>query len=127
MAAVARLVTLLELADDGDGVDVCARQEAELNDGRRVLLLDDRGWSSSPGIGRLDQIEVTARTVVGPDEPTGARTQAEAWASHWNALATILERHGVVIDATTLSCLRHDVVIGDRLGALIRDGSGDGS
>jgi hypothetical protein len=45
---VARLVTPVELRDaDARRMSVSARHEAELVDGRRVLLLDDRGWSSS--------------------------------------------------------------------------------
>jgi hypothetical protein len=45
-------------------------------DGRRVLLLDDRGWSASgpPGIWAVTSVEEIvdmARTVVGPDEPFG--------------------------------------------------------
>ena len=51
MAAVARLLTLVDIADqEDDGPDarrlsVSARHEAVLADGRRVVLLEDRGWS----------------------------------------------------------------------------------
>ena len=47
-----------------------ARHEAELVDGRRVLLLDDRGWSSSGNVSDIwaltsvEDIEKTARMVV---------------------------------------------------------------
>lgn len=49
MAAVARLVTLVDVDDDVADprqMSVSARHEAVLVDGRRLLLLDDRGWSS---------------------------------------------------------------------------------
>ena len=45
---VARLVTLLDL-DGGAGarsMSVSARHEAVLADGRRIVLLDDRGWTT---------------------------------------------------------------------------------
>src|SRR3954471_7483231 len=47
---VARLVTFADL--DGDPADarelsVSARLEAELGDGRRLVLLDGRGWTAS--------------------------------------------------------------------------------
>ena len=50
MAAVTRLVTLVDLREevaDASQMSVTARHEAVLTDGRRLLLLDDRGWSES--------------------------------------------------------------------------------
>jgi hypothetical protein len=51
MAAVARLLTLVDVDDEGTGgrqMSVSARHEAVLVDGRHILLLGDRGWSSAP-------------------------------------------------------------------------------
>jgi hypothetical protein len=51
MAAVACLLTFVDIADDDDAahdarrMSVSARHEVVLADGRRVVLLDDRGWS----------------------------------------------------------------------------------
>lgn len=46
MPAVTRLVTLAELHGATDAhLSVSARHEAVLDDGCRVLLLDDRGWT----------------------------------------------------------------------------------
>jgi hypothetical protein len=117
MPAVARLVTLVDL-DDRPGVS--ARHEAELADGRRVLLLDDRGWTSAPLVPgedatSLEDIERMARTVVGPDEPLDGGSQEDAAASHWAHLERILEQQGVSVDVLELKQLPHDVVIGDRL------------
>ena len=103
MSAVARLLTFVDIADeDDDGRDthrisVSARHEAVLEDGHRVVLLNDRGWSEelrvawqdepSPERGRVElpglwmhetvqEMERTARTVVGPDEPFEGRSRA---------------------------------------------------
>ena len=126
MVAVARLVTLLELRDaDARGMSVSARHEAELVDGRRVLLLDDRGWSSSanvPDIWALTSVEEiveTARMVVGPDEPYDGRSQEDMEADHWASLSEILRRQGVVVDAPALKRLPHDVVLSERLLARV--------
>ena len=59
-------------------MSVSARHEAVLENGCRVLLLDDRGWSASgpPDIWARTSIEDivdTALMVVGPDEPSGKR------------------------------------------------------
>jgi hypothetical protein len=138
MSAVARLVTF---ADVGEGVDahqlsVSARHEAELTDGRRVLLLDDRGWTESPlivlGEGEVpedqpdswastsvEDIEETTRTVVGPDEPFEGLTQEDAERAHWTYLSDVLRQHGVVVDALDLRSLPHDVVLSERLLARV--------
>jgi hypothetical protein len=106
-----------------------ARHEAELLDGRRVLLLD-RGWSSrsltaslageheQPDIWAttsIEDIEQTARTVVGSDEPIESSSREEAETGHWTNLSDVLRRHGVVIDPLELKRLPHDVVLSERL------------
>jgi hypothetical protein len=148
MAAVTRLVTLVDVNDensDAHQMSVSARHEAVLEDGRRVLLLDDRGWTSAAltaswgevpdGGSRRDQldtwaltsvedIEETARVVVGPDEPPEGYSQADAEADHWARLADVLRQQGVVVDAEDLKRLPHDVVLSERL--LARVGGGEG-
>jgi hypothetical protein len=110
-------------------MSVAARHEAVLDDGRRVILLDDRGWTSGlRGAGVEEdtdawrfaterEISETARVVVGPDEPFGGRTQADMERDHWRALADKLGADGVVVDADELRKLPHDVVLGERLCA----------
>jgi hypothetical protein len=148
MAAVTRLVTLVDVQDDVADprqMSVSALHEAVLEDGRRVLLLDDRGWTSAAltaswgevpdGESRRDQldtwavtsvedIEETARVVVGPDEPAEGRSQADAEADHWAHLADVLRQQGVVVDALELKRLPHDVVLSERLLARIGRGRG---
>src|SRR5207253_4529467 len=72
---------------------------AELDDGRRVVLLNDRGWGGSMHSTDPDAavdiwahtdiagLERDARTVVGPDEPPPGRTHEEEAALHSAALA----------------------------------------
>lgn len=123
----------------GEGVDprsisVSARHEAVLDDGRRLLLLDDRGWTEAlrgAGANEIDDlwaltserdIVQTARVVVGPDEPFDGRSQDDMETDHWNALARTLRMHGVVVDASELRQLPHDVVLSDRLRARLGRG-----
>jgi hypothetical protein len=127
---VERLETLVEVHDHDDPrtMSVDARHEAVLPDGRRLLLLDGRGWTStlnrrSPEIPdvwaatSVQDIEADARAVVGPDEPVEGRSWEEAEAAHWSFISDLLQRQGVVVDAAELRRLPHDVVLGDRLRA----------
>jgi hypothetical protein len=129
MVRVVRLVTVADVREDADArrISVSARHEAVLEDGSRVMLLDDRGWSEElRGAGAKGSDDLwavtpehdiveTARVVVGPDEPYGGRTQDDMETDHWNALAENLRRHGVAADAAGLRQLPHDVVLSDRL------------
>ncbi|MHA6621019.1 hypothetical protein [Pseudonocardia sp. DLS-67] len=104
-------------APDTGLVAVRALHEAVLPGGSRVLLLDDRGWSSSAAWAAVTvpDVEETARMVVGPDEPPEGGTWEESQASHWTYLARRLQGHGVSVDPEELRRLPHDVVLGDRL------------
>ncbi|WP_165988441.1 hypothetical protein [Streptomyces sp. YIM 98790] len=128
--AVIRLVTHVDLdpaATDDRQLSVSARLEAVLADGRTRVLLDDRGWGSSlPGGGAgiraylsVEEIEATARTVTGPDEPAAGETHEQTAAAHWRSLAAVLERHGVAADPRELQRLPHDVTLGNALRARV--------
>jgi hypothetical protein len=145
MGAVARLVTSVDVCEgvgDTRRMSISARHEAELLDGRLVLLLDDRGWTeevrrasasltaSSGGelpeeqpdiwaTTSVEDIEETARTVVGPDEPFEGVTRKDAETGHWTYLSDVLRRHGVLIDPLDLKRLPHDVVLSERLLARV--------
>ena len=127
---VARLVTLLDLDAEGAAarsMSVSARHEAVLADGRRIVLLDGRGWTTWPSVPgdasvpSIEEIEETARTVVGPDEPFGGRSQTDMEDDHWAALADVLRQEGVGADARELRLLPHDVVLSERLRAQTRE------
>jgi hypothetical protein len=70
----------------------------------------------------VEDIEETARVVVGPDEPPEGYSQEEAEAAHWAYLADVLRQEGVVLDALELKLLPHDVVLSERLLARIGRG-----
>jgi hypothetical protein len=97
MARAERLETTVRLvhaAADGRSYSVHARLDAVLDDGRRVVLLDDRGWSTSGPPGTWDRVraaelEETARFVV-------------------------------VVDGDRLARLPHDVALDERLLAHLR-------
>ncbi|GMA24560.1 hypothetical protein GCM10025864_23190 [Luteimicrobium album] len=126
--SVARLETQLRLeraAVDGRSYSVSARLDAVLDDGRHVVLLDDRGWSTSGPPGTSDrltvaELEATARVVVGPDEPMPGRTRKEEAELHWSALADVLARAGIAATGAGLARLPHDVVLDERLLARVR-------
>lgn len=122
-----RLATYVDL-DNGTAdltqMSLSARLEAVLSDGRRLVLLDDRGWSSSGptdiwGTMSVEDLKETARTVVGPDEPSDGRSPADMAADHWLHLAEILRRQGLDVDAQDLERLPHDVVLSERLRARV--------
>ncbi|WP_059010253.1 hypothetical protein [Streptomyces specialis] len=125
MTVVTGLVTHADLDDgapDAQGISVTARLEAVLADGRSVVLLDDRGWSSSGGPdGRVrisaGEVDRTTRMVVGPDEPFGGRTQEQMTADHWGYLAGVLGQRGVDVEPHELERLPHEVVLSERLRA----------
>ena len=133
MGPVARLVTFVDVNDlvaDVRQMSVSARLEAVLVDGRHVLLLDDRGWTESgtPNIWAttsFEDIVDTARTVVGPDEPFGGRSQESMEADHWAYLCRILRQRGVVAVALELRRLPHDVVLSERLLVRVSRNSDD--
>jgi hypothetical protein len=132
MPRVVRIVTRADVQDHPDPrtMSVSARMEAVLDDGRRLLLLDGRGWSSSLRGAGADEADIWAdvsedeiaemtRVVVGPDEPFGGHSQADMETDHWNALAETLRSQGITIAGGELMQLPHDVVLSDRLLACL--------
>ncbi|WP_131732980.1 hypothetical protein [Actinomadura formosensis] len=80
MASACKLITSVDVEDkvaDPGQVAVTVRHEAVLADGRRFLLLDDRGWGSSQlwSEASAREIEETTRVVVGPDTPPQGYTR----------------------------------------------------
>ncbi len=67
----------------------------------------------------VEDIEETARVVVGPDEPLQGRSQEEIEANHWAYLAGLLRQQRIVVDALELKRLPHDVVLSERLLARV--------
>jgi hypothetical protein len=108
--------------NDARTMSLSAVHLAVLDNGRRLVLLDDRGWGvhGPPDIWRhtsFEEIERDARMVVGPDEAYGDQSRADREADHWSSLAGILQRQGVVAGADELRALPHDVEPSERLRA----------
>lgn len=120
-----RLVTSVDVTvADARQASLSARHEAELVDGRRVLLLGDRGWSVSgpPDVWAgtsVEDVVGTARVVVGPDEPFGRRSHQDMASDHWAQLAGVLRQQGIAVDARELQRLPHDVELSERLLARV--------
>ena len=135
MSRVIRLVTVAGVGEPVDARDIAvsARHEAVIDDGRRVVLLNGRGFTESlrgPGADEVDvwataseqEVARTARMVVGPDEPFGDLTRADMEAGHWETLAGTLRAQGVPADAEELRRLPHDVELSDALRARLGGG-----
>jgi hypothetical protein len=119
-----------ELVSDVRRISVSARHEAVLVNGRRVLLLGDRGWSvSGPhnvwAATSAEDIVDTTRMVVGPDEPSDGRSHVDMEADHWALLAATLRQQGIDADASELKRLPHDVVLSKQLLARVGHDPGD--
>jgi hypothetical protein len=131
VVAVSRLIIYVDVNDwpgqPAGQVSCSAGLKAELADGRDVVLLDGRGWSVGVrvvgGGAASDQwswmtqedVEETARTVLGPDEPAAGESYEDAARAHWSALAEALHQAGVAASADALQSLPHVVVLSDRL------------
>jgi hypothetical protein len=88
--------------------DVDVRLLAELSDGREVLVLDDRGFSTSahPAVEALpppdDEDLFICAWCVGPDEKHDAYTDRDMAEAHFGALAEVLGAAGVNTSAEAL-------------------------
>jgi hypothetical protein len=116
----ARLITVADLAydtSDKTRISVSARLAVVLDTGSTVLLLDDRGWSSTRkwSGASVEDIRETALAVVGPDEPFEDQTEKDAEAAYWEYLSELLERQDLVIDPAELRELPHEVRLSQRL------------
>ena len=131
MPRVVRLVSYADLGPTAapQHVNVSVLLTAEVNDGRGITLLDDRGWTVGPdGPDAWDHVTAaevtrTARIVVGPDGPPPGRSQAEEDALYWEEMARRLREQGVDADPAELPHLTHDVIIGTALRARIAPGA----
>lgn len=119
MSPIIRLVSFADIDSTtaGKTVEVSVRHEAELDNGKLVLLFGDRGWGSSGRWSdvRPQEIEETTRVVVGPDEPYGEQSVEDAIVGHWAFVQEILAQRGIEAGVSELRTMRHDVVLSKRL------------
>jgi hypothetical protein len=120
---VDRLVTYATLRQrTATAHSVGLRHVARLADGREILLLDDRGFGGSGPAGAfptLEEVELSARTCAGPDEPADGLTREQMDASHWALIVERLQAAGVTVSVDEVSHLEHDVALDDRLRAAV--------
>ncbi|MHA7178179.1 hypothetical protein ACX80D_16165 [Arthrobacter sp. Sr24] len=117
MTSVVRLVSVVDINEGSNPlmVSVSVTHMAELDNGQSLLLLDDRGWNSNQPWTASDAAEIqeTARTVVGPDEPYGDQTIDDAVAAYWDYIRRILAEEGIKTSSANLMTIKHDVVLSD--------------
>ena len=120
-----RSIEIENLVEDSkQGVSFDVHEFAELADGRRLTLHEERGFTSpaSSSTGRpqpgdqwhyltLENLERDVRTTVLPDDDD---TQDE---HPWEWLTELLQVHGVEATAQELRLLPYDVVFSERLRA----------
>jgi hypothetical protein len=131
MPRAVRLVSFTDLGPTAapEHVNISVLLTAEIDDGRGITLLDDRGWTMEPdGPDAWDSlteedVTTTARVVVGPDEPPPGRSPEQEHELHWDEMARRLREQGVSADGAELRRLPHDVVIGVALRARIGPGA----
>ena len=106
-----------EVAAFARSLHVDVTEVAVLSDGREVVLLDDRGWSSSGPSpeeqwARLDvaAVEQDVRNVVLPDDAEVSGEEHE-----WQVFADALARAGVAADVAALREVPYAIVLSERL------------
>jgi hypothetical protein len=113
------------IEDSKQGVSFDVHEFAELADGRRLTLHEERGFTCSLATSRgpapsdqwlyltLENLEQDVRTTVLPDDDD---TRDE---HPWEWLAGLLHEHGVEATAEELRLLPYDVVFSERLRARV--------
>jgi hypothetical protein len=113
--AVVGLGAWSELArKDQQGMDIDVHEFAVLDDGRRVTLHQERGFSTSATHMTADHAEQSVLTTVLPDD---AEVTGE---DHpWEWLASLICNHGVAVTPEQLNTMPYVVEFGPRLSALL--------
>jgi hypothetical protein len=104
-----------ELARKGQqGMDVDVHEFAVLDDGRRLTLHQERGFSTSATHMTADHAERSVLTTVLPDD---AEVTGE---DHpWEWLASLIRNHGVAVTPEQLKAVPYVLEFGPRLAALL--------
>jgi hypothetical protein len=99
---------------DQSGMDIDVHEFAVLDDGRRLTLHHERGFSTSATHMIADHAEQSVLMTVLPDD---AEITGE---DHpWEWLASLLGNHGVVVTPLQLKTAGYLVEFGPRLSALL--------
>jgi hypothetical protein len=99
---------------DRQGMDIDVHEVAVLDDGRRLTVHQERGFSTSATHMTADHAEQSVLTTVLPDD---AEVTGE---DHpWEWLASLIRNHGVAVTPDQLKAVPYVVEFGPRLSALL--------
>jgi len=99
---------------DEKGMDIDVREFAVLDDGRRLAMHQERGFSTSATHMTAGHAEQSVLTAVLPDD---AEITGE---DHpWEWLASLICNHGVAMTPEQLKAVPYAVKFGPRLSALL--------
>jgi hypothetical protein len=103
--------------NDQQGMNIDVHEFAVLDDGRRLTLHQDRGFSTSAMHMTADHAGRSVLTTVLPDD---AEVTGE---DHpWEWLASLIGDHGVAVTPQQLKTVPYVVKFGPRLSALLESG-----
>lgn len=98
-------------------MNIDVQEFAVLDDGRRLTLHHDRGFSTSATHMTADHAERSVLTTVLPDD---AEVTGE---DHpWEWLASLIRNHGIAVTPERLKTVPYVVEFGPRLSALLDSG-----
>ena len=99
---------------DQRGMDFHVHEFAVLDDGRRLTLHQDRGFTTSATHTTAEDVEQDVLTTVLPDD---AEVTGE---DHpWEWLASLIRDHGVAVRPEQLKTMPYVIEFGPRLSALL--------
>jgi hypothetical protein len=100
---------------DQRGMDIDVHEFAVLDDGRRLTLHQERGFSTSATHLTADQVESSVLTTVLPED---AEVTGEDHPREW--LASLLRNQGVAVTPEQLKPVPYVLEFGPRLSALLK-------
>ncbi|MGO3760410.1 MAG: hypothetical protein ACTJF3_04395 [Glutamicibacter arilaitensis] len=121
MRTLEKFLSLAEAEPNSEQVSVYVLLKAQLENGQCILVLDDRGWSTSENWSRAEPaaIRETTLTVVGPGEPAPGASRAQAFRDYWKCIRSLLAAQGIHLSIEELMALEHEVRFGPRLQRLL--------
>ncbi|MGH3652611.1 hypothetical protein [Glutamicibacter sp.] len=121
MRTIEKFVSLAEAEPGSEQVRVRVLFQAQLDDGQSIVVLDDRGWSTSGEWAQVTPAEIreTSLVAVGPDEPARGWTPAEELHAYWEYIRSFLGTQQIHLPVDVLMNLEHEVRFGPRLQHLL--------
>jgi hypothetical protein len=99
---------------DQEGMDIDVHEFAVLDDGRRLTLHQERGFSTSATHMAADHAESSVLTTVLPDD-----AEITGQDHPWEWLASLIRSHGVAVTPEQLQAVPYVVEFGPHLSALL--------